>query len=152
MKKMKLPTYIQLDEAARRYGVSREALTRAVADGIMRAVRTPEGGVLVASEDVRKVKERDELWATVAHLENRRIGIHEASQKYNLSLDSLYRWIRLGYIRVVEDAKGGGRGRKRLLNEADVAYASRLADIRGRGRGRRIFSEDMIPPHVAHLS
>jgi len=60
---------------------------------------------------------------------------------------SIYRWIERGYVRVLDDQRGGGRGRKRLLNEADVAYAALVAKERGKREGRRILTPEFIPPH-----
>jgi hypothetical protein len=34
------------------------------------------------------------------------------------------------------------------LNEADVAYAAEVADLRGRTRGRTIFISGYIPSHL----
>jgi len=144
-----LPTYIPLNQAATRYGVNVAMLHRAVESGIMQAVRTPEGKILVESEDVRMITERNTLWDRVKHLDGNSIGLEEACRKYRLSTTSVYRWIGQGYVRVLSDQRGGGRGRKRTLNEADVAYASLVAETRGRQQGKRIFTREFIPLHLA---
>lgn len=92
-------------------------------------------------------KQVNALWRQVEHLENASIGIRDAAEKYRIPLASLYRWIGNGHIRVVNDVREGGRGRKRLLNEADVAYAALLAAQSGRRRGHRVFTAKMMPPH-----
>ena len=143
-----LESYLTLSEAARKYGVSTDALMRLVKDGIIRAVRV-DGGVLVAEGDVQTLSKREELWRRVESLDGIPIGLEEACNKYRISSPSLYRWIDAGYIRVLEDRRGGGRGKKRLLNEADVAYAELVAKERGRRRGRRIFTTEYLPPHAA---
>ena len=148
-----LPTYIPLTEAARRYGLSEAALRRAVEKGIIRAVRTPRGEILVVNEAVTQVKEhiarREQLWKQVSHLDGHPIGIREACEKYRLDVSSIYRWIDKGYVRVLSRGnKGGGRGRKRTLNEADVAYISLVADLRGRKQGKKIVTTEFIPPHL----
>ena len=146
-----LPTYIPLNQAAMRYSVNVAMLHRAVESGIMQAVRTPEGRILVADEDVSVMVERDNLWNQVRHLDGRPIGLGEACRKYKLGTVSVYHWIEQGYVRVLNDQRGGGRGKKRTLNEADVAYASLVADTRGRRPGRRIFTRNFLPPHLSHL-
>jgi len=146
-----LPTYIPLNQAATRYGVNAAMLRHAVESGIMQAVRTPEGGILVASKDMAVMTERGNLWNQVRHLDGKPIGIGEACRKYKLGTVSVYHWIEQGYVRVLNDQRGGGRGNKRTLNEADVAYASLVADTRGRRPGRRIFTQKFLPPHLSHL-
>ena len=95
-------------------------------------------------------KVREELWKRVKHLEGESVGVYEARDKYGISVTSLYRWIRRGYVRVVRDNRGGGRGQKRLLNEADVAYASLLVERAGGERGHSVFSPKVVPPHFTH--
>ena len=102
----------------------------------------------MADEDVAVIAERDALWAQVRQLDGNSIGIEEACRKYSVSKASIYRWIDLGYVRVLDDQRGGGRGHKRLVNEADVAYAALVAEVRGRKKGKRILAPEFIPPHV----
>jgi predicted site-specific integrase-resolvase len=145
---VELPTYIPLSKAARRYRISAKDLTNLIEKGTIRAVKV-NGRVAVAEGDVARVVKRDELWQRVKHLDGKPIGMEEACTKYRLSSPSVYRWIELGYVRVLEDQRGGGRGRKRALNEADVAYAALVAEVRGKRRGRRIFTREFVPPHAA---
>jgi predicted site-specific integrase-resolvase len=123
-----------------------------IEDGRIDAVKT-NGDVAVAEEDVSKTQEtmaeRDELWRRVQHLDGKPIGLREGCRKYDLSSPSVYNWIRKGYIRVLKDRRGGGRGRKRLLNEADVAYAALVAEERGQQQGRAIFVPEFVPPHCS---
>jgi len=143
---MALETYIPLKEAARRYGISAKILTHNVEAGIIRAVRV-NGGIAVAEEDVQVLSKRDELWERVKHLDGVPIGVEEARRKYHLGAASLNRWIRSKIVRVIETPSGRGRGKKKLLNEADVAYAELVAKERGRKRGKRIFTDEYLPPH-----
>ena len=141
-----LPTYIPLNQAATRYGVNVAMLRRAVEDGIMQAVRTPEGRILVASEDTKfimqHIAKRDTLRKKVNHLESTPIGVKEAAQKYGISTGSLTRWVNVGYVRVLSGKTARGRGNKKLLNEADVAYAGLLLQQR---TGRIVFTQELIP-------
>jgi len=92
-----------------------------------------------------------EIWERVAHLDGEGIGLERACEKYDLSVGSMYKWIDKGYVRVLKNRRGGGRGIKRLLNEADVAYIGEVADIRGRTQGREIITNEFIPPYVQSL-
>lgn len=147
---VRLPRYIPLSEAVHRYDLDPALLTSMIEDGKIGAVRT-DGDIAVAEEDVSETREtmakRDKLWRRVEHLDGKPIGLEDAYTKYNMSPPSVYRWIEKGYIRVLKDRRGGGRGRKRLINEADIAYAAEVADERGRKRGRPIFTSEFTPPH-----
>ena len=109
-----LPTYITLEEAARRYHVTIDQLTRLIEAGRIKAVRV-EGRVAVAEGDVAvavQAVQADES------LRGRPIRVTEAAKKYGVSQSNLTRWADAGYIRVLE------RGPKRLvLDEADVKRA-----------------------------
>jgi hypothetical protein len=146
-----LPTYISIPEAINQYDLEREILTRLVEAGRVRAIKI-DGSLVVAVEDVRRIAEKvirkDELWARVRHLDGEPIAVGEARQKYHLGAASLNRWIDKGYVRVIKEQRGKGRGRKRNLNEADVAYAALVAEERGRRQGRRIFVPEFVPPHL----
>jgi predicted site-specific integrase-resolvase len=146
-----IPRYIPLSEAVRRYDLDPGVLTSLIEDGRIGAVQTNDN-IVVAEEDVSKTQEtmtkRDEFWRRVQHLDGKPIGINEASNKYGFGYGSLYTWINRGYLRVLENRRGGGRGRKRTLNEADVAYAALVAEHRGQTQGRSIFTEAYIPPHL----
>jgi predicted site-specific integrase-resolvase len=141
-----LPTYIPVAEATEKYRVGRRELNRLVDSGRVRAVKI-NGGIAVAEEDVRTTTKRDELWTQVEQLQDVPIGIKEASEKYHLAPTSIYGWIRHGYVRVIDDQRTRGRGRKRTLNEADVAYIALVAEERGRRPGKRIITPEFVPPH-----
>ena len=140
--------FISQAEAARRFHLNPEKLRALVESGDVRAVRVGKEMAL-AEEDLKVALgiKRQELWARVKHLDGVPIGLGEACAKYGLSSPSIYRWIERGYVRVLDDQRGGGRGRKRLLNEADVAYAALVAKERGKREGRRILTPEFIPPH-----
>ncbi len=147
-----LPQYIPLAEAARRYGIPEETLKRAVESGTIRAVQLGEE-VAVAEQDIQSVSiDRDALWQQASKWEGQVIGIEEAQELYGLNKQSIYRWIAKGYIRVVKDIRGGGRGRKRLLNKADVVYIALLKEKLGTRRGRRLLTPETLPPHIASTS
>ena len=146
-----LPTYIPLNEATRRYRIGAQALTQMVEKGTIRAVKI-DGSMAVAETDVQLTTKRNSLWARVEHLDGTPIGLEEACVKYDFSSPSVYRWIAQGYVRVLNDQRGGGRGRKRLLNEADVAYIALVAKERGKRQGKRIVTSKFTPPHCVPVS
>jgi len=141
----RLPEYIPLVEASERFRLPMKVLHKAVADRIVKAVRI-NGELAVDKKDAQILSLRQDIWERVRHLEGRPIGINEARARYGLPLASLYRWIESGYIRVIQDAKGRGRGKKRILNEADVAYAHLLRRRLGGKRGRQFFRPELAPP------
>ena len=138
---MVLPTYIPLDEAVSRYRLSAPMLTQMIEKGTIKAVRI-NGSLAVAETDIDAIALRDELRAQVKHLNGVPIGVNDAAKKYNLSTGSLTRWIAAGYIRTLSEGRPRGRGRKRFLNESDVAYARLLVKHR---RGHRVFTKELIP-------
>ena len=147
---VELPTYIPLGEAAAKYRLDRQSLTQAIEDGIIRAVRI-NGGVAVANEDVAVVNKRNSLWKRVKHLDGNPISMSEACERYpEINFASLSRWVQQGHIRTISGQRGGGRGRKLLLNEADVAYTASLVQIRGKKPGKRVFTPEYLPPHQLH--
>jgi len=143
----KLQTYIPLSEAAKRYGLDSVALTQAVESGKIKAVKV-NGGIAVAEEDIKRAGgRRDELWAQVAHLDGMPVALEEACRRYKFGQASVYNWIGQGYVRVLEESRGRGRGHKRILNEADVAYIALVAAEGERRAGKRIVSTEYVPPH-----
>jgi len=78
-----------------------------------------------------------------AHLEGNPISLTEASRKYDIPIPTLSLWARRGALERL-----GKRGRRVLVNEADVAYAAAIREAqgeKGRGRGARIFDRQGRP-------
>ncbi len=144
-----LPTYIPLAEAAEKYQINHQALTRLVERGEIQAVGV-NGEIAVAEEEVeeaiQKMSKRDELWSRVQHLDGTPVSVNDAASRYRLSTGSLTQWIKAGYIRVLHrgDPKGW-RGRKTLLNDADVAYAKLASEERRSRPGRSVFVPEFLP-------
>ncbi len=143
-----LTSYIPIQEAARRYHIDQRLLTAAIESGTMRAVQV-NGDLVVAIEDLNTMSVKQQIWKRVASLDGKPIGIEDAKLKYNLGMASIYNWIKRGYIRILNNQTGGGRGNQRTLNEADVAYISLVADERGRQPGKRIITREFVPPHLS---
>jgi hypothetical protein len=116
-----LETYIPLKDAARKYGVPVEALTRLVRDGIIRLTHTKKGDSVItvstvaAAADVIRQEIRPEHYK---HLQGKRVRLLEAGRRYDIEAVSLSGWVDRGYIYVHD------RGFQRLeLDTADVKYA-----------------------------
>lgn len=145
-------TVIPLLEAARRLDMPAEMLTSLVQSDKMRmkVIRTGDGQIMLDERDIEQMAKakalRDRIWERVAKFEGETVSTQEAREIFNISDRTLYRCIENGYIRAGQGSKGG-RGKKRELNKADVAYVAELVK-RGRGRGHRIFNPDTIPPHA----
>ena len=152
---VELETYVPLEEAAREYNIPDVALTRLMEDGKIKAVRI-NGGTAVAERDVQALAfgKRDQMWEQVKRLEGIPISMSDACEKYReLNFASLSRWIKQGYIRTIgKMPQSRGRGHKKLLNEADVAYATLILRQRGKQPGKRVFTPETIPPHLVSSS
>lgn len=147
---VQLPRVIPLPLAAEQIGLPMDVLTRLVKSGKIKAVQS-DGTLLLDERTVRNMAKgialRDRLWAKVAQFEGETVSTNDARTTYHLMPDTLYRCIRLGYIRAIDGPSKGGRGRLRRLNKADVAYIAELAKCSG-GRGHRLLTPDTIPPHA----
>jgi len=134
-----LATYVSLEEAAQSYGMSVEALSRMAKEGAIRAVKTPQGKILVASNDIA-TKSREQF----RHLQGRAVSMSEASRKYDIPVSTLHGWVERNLIKVLNPEERG-QGRTTLLDESGVAYRAmryhELKKIRGgEVAGMRIFA------------
>jgi len=126
---MTLESYLTLSEAARKYGISTDALTRLVKDGIIRAVHNEEGdrvitvSTVAAAADVIRDEIRPEQYE---HLRGKRIRLMEAARTYQISEQNLFNWSKQEYIRVLD------QGVQRL--ELDAADAKYVTDVFKRAR------------------
>jgi len=121
---MTLESYLTLPEAARKYGISTDALTRLVKDGIIRAVHDKEGTAVITVQTVDNATAvrmiLDEIKPEqYEHLRGKKIRATEASKQYKVSQANLSRWADAGYIHVIER-----RQRLLFLDEADVKLAA----------------------------
>ncbi len=111
-----LPTYIPLEKAAEQFNVAVETLRQNIEEGTIRAAKTPAGDVLVAGEDIDSFSPEIDT-----RLKGKPIRATDAAEKYDLARGSLTRWVKSGYIRVLE------RGPKLLvLDEAEVKLAAAI--------------------------
>ena len=149
----KLPLLLSLEYAAQRTGLDIETLREMIEQGKVMAGISPEGALMVAVRDGKVVMlenglangqatgngeahepegdvfELNRRLAAIKreqfkHLEGLSITVQEASRKYGVPAPTIYHWVRRGFIRTLTT------GRRKVLNEADVAFCARVWKIR----------------------
>jgi len=126
--------YKTLKDAAEKYNVEPEKLQELVDQGDVRSGMLGDE-LIVLEDDVRTyVAEREVPREQFKHLEGVEIGVNQAAIKYRFNGVTLSEWVRKGKIRLIRQ-----KGNRKLINEADVAYARALADIKGLRSGRPLF-------------
>lgn len=76
-----------------------------------------------------------QLAAARAGLEGVGIIVTEAVEKYGFADNTIYNWHAAGWVKVL----GIDKSDHRLFNEADIAFARKLADLIGHTPGRAVF-------------
>ncbi len=126
--------YKTLQDAAEKYNVEPERLQELVDQGEVRSGMLGDE-LIVLEDDVRTyVAERDVTREQFKHLEGVEIGVNQAAVKYRFTGVTISDWVKRGKIRLIRQ-----QGNRKLINEADVAYARALADIKGMRSGRPLF-------------
>jgi predicted site-specific integrase-resolvase len=139
-------SYIPLEQAARKYGVSKNVLRQRVESGRLEVIETVNGDLLVADHNVDlslNIKRED-----FEHLRGHGIGVREAAKKYEVDVGTLSGWIKAGHIQTI--TKNYKRGQKKLIDEADIAYCAAVYKEKynfynGRLSGVRIFDAQGNP-------
>ena len=141
-----LPVIVPISDAAREMGVDEATLRDMVKLGKIRAFVDPEGVMYVqmtqqgtlpvaVAEDTRQPPD-DDINARLrqirrenfAHLEGQPITVSEAARKYGVPVSTLHRWLERGYISALNNESG--RGRRKILDEATVAYCAEIYHVR----------------------
>jgi hypothetical protein len=129
-----MKVYKTLQDAADQYNVAPEKLQELIDRGDVRAGMLDDE-LIVLEDDVRTyVAERNVTREQFEHLEGVEISLNQAAIRYRFSTVVLSDWVRRGHVRFVRQQRN-----KKLVNEADVAYARALADIKGMRSGRPLF-------------
>ncbi|MEM7028011.1 MAG: hypothetical protein AAF629_00355 [Chloroflexota bacterium] len=118
----KSATYISLEQAAYKYGISEKVLLDQINSGTLDGVELKTGEILVVDKKIDPsldIKKTD-----FDHMRGRKISMVEARQKYNIGSSTLTRWTQAGYIAVLQENELRGRGQKKYIDEADVAYCA----------------------------
>lgn len=129
--------WIPLAEAAAHYSLSPDLLELLAKDGIIRSGLLGDEPHLAADDVETVAKHLSKL--RFRNLEGVPIGVSSAARKYDFPFSSVYDWARRGHIRILRANR-----KPVLVNEADVAYARVLANIRGMKAGKALF------PSTAH--
>jgi hypothetical protein len=157
---LSLPVFITLAEAARKYDISEDALTRLIRCGRIEAARLPSGDVVVQDrKDIGRMQVSDHLkhktkaqviQERFAHLRGKAISGYRAAQEYGISHRTIIRWARAGHIRIM-----GSDDRSLELDAADVAYCAYVYEEKKRQYdgniiGVRIFDDIGNPYQVKY--
>ena len=137
---VELDRVIPLPQAAKQMGMTVEALTRLVASGKLRAMKTSSGEVVVPESETETTISREQF----EHLLGKPISIRQAAQPgpryskkneggYAVPYTTLIGWVHKGLIEVLTSGYG------MELDEADVAYCA--AVYHARGKSSRIFDK-----------
>lgn len=143
----RVPTYLPLSDAAKKYGLSEKVLTQMVQAGKIEAVQLPTGDLLVAAENnSHKFQTKEEIIAKdYHHLQGRWITISEASEKYHIAGPTIRKWIKNEYLNIVNPEDYPIK-----LDEAEVAYCAKVYHEQGGKPGMRIFDEVGQPYRLKH--
>ena len=143
--KVAVPTFIPLADAARKYNISENVLTRLIQDGRIDAAQLPSGELLVSDETLNEKSKEQLVEEKYGHLQGRSITVTEAAEKYDVVRNTLLNWVKYGHIAVLKP------GYRMELNEAEVAYCAEVYRKRTRsGFTTRIFDEDGLPYQLKH--
>jgi predicted site-specific integrase-resolvase len=150
--KLSIPTFIPLAEAARKYNLTEDVLTRLIQDGRIDAAQLPSGELLVSDESPNEKTKEQIIEEKFEHLQGQRISIYAAAKKYKLSHSTLRGWIKAGYITKI--AQQVGDRSLTLIEESEVAYCAFIYHKRKAAgdlpTGTRIFDEDGNPYQLKH--
>ena len=165
-----LPVILPLSEAARKSGTDESTLRAMVQSGKIRAFIDPEGIMYVqmtqdgtlplAVADDAQQPPADDINARLsqirredfAHLEGQAITVSEAAKKYRVPVSTIHTWIHRGYLTTL-----GKAGRRRQIDEADIAFCAAIYHVRKPfGSRAPLLSEDGRPyllkaPELARL-
>lgn len=130
---VELPEFLPLEEAARRYRVSLEALRRAIENGKAKAVRT-DGKILVAKEDAAVIAVQTQASNNGDEL----VSMSEAARRLGIDISYVAHWVEYGWLPVL----GYGKRRAKLVSFNQAQALARLRENRGPHRGSRL-----IPRH-----
>lgn len=132
-------TYIPLALATQQYHLDRDQVLKAINQSEIETAHI-EGSdePLLLDESLREwLASRRIDRARFAHLEGQPISITDAAHKYGFTWYTINKWLEQGHVRSLGTAEGYKR--RRLVNEADVAYARALADLKQPAAGQSVF-------------
>lgn len=142
--KLSIPTFIPLAEAARKYNLTEDVLTRLIQDGRIEAAQLPSGELLVSDEGLNEKTKEQIIEEKYGHLRGKLITISEAAERYGISRKTVEAWVyRNQYLSIVDDASYPKR-----IDEAEVAYCANIYHERqkkGISHGIPLLDENGLP-------
>ena len=147
-------TCLPLEEAARKYGVTKNVLTQLIADGIVQTRTTSTGELLVVADqngNSQDPQTKEEIIADkFAQLRGQSISAYGAQKEYGIHHSNFINWARAGYIKTLQE---GQRALK--LDSADVAYCAYIYEQKkneygGSVAGVRLFDDEGNPYQVKY--
>lgn len=131
-------TLLRLTRASDEYNIPEKELRDLIEEGRLEFYELDEssGRVwLIAKDEIAALAaERFISRKMFEHLEGKPISVSDAGFKYQFHTGTISKWIQQGHIRVLERTTNTV-----LINEADIAYAKALADLKGIKRGTSLF-------------
>jgi len=121
-----VPTFIPLADAAKKYGISEEALTQLIEAGKIEAVQLSSGELLVAAENNgQESKTKEEIIIKeYGQLKDQWITVSAAAHKYDVPGTTIRGWLTLDYVQCRDN------NYPMKLNEAEVAYCAEIYHVR----------------------
>jgi len=119
------------------YGLDEAEINRLIAAGEIDTHLVElddEEMTVIADTEIRNIAAERIDRAQFAHLEGVEISSSDAAKKYNFYPASLLRWAALNYIKILNR-----QGKTVYLNEADVAFARKKADVKELKSGQSLF-------------
>ncbi|MEI8166977.1 MAG: hypothetical protein WCG26_11380 [Chloroflexales bacterium] len=124
---------IPVEQAAAATGLHTEIVRQLIRAGVL-----PGSSELCDLERAQEIAA--EIAAACAPVEGRGVGVTDAAKQYGFSRDSIYKWIKDGWVRVVRQEPTV------LVNEGDMVLARELAMMQGGHiEGRAVFPHKPIP-------
>ncbi|MBN1581377.1 MAG: hypothetical protein JXA89_11810 [Anaerolineae bacterium] len=132
-------TYIPLPLAVQKYHLDADRVQAAIENGEIEIAHV-EGSAdpLLLDESLREwLAARRVDRAKFTSLEGQKISVNDAAEKYGFHYSTIMHWIEMGKIKSFGLAPGYKR--RLLVNEADIAYARALADLKQPIAGQGVF-------------
>jgi len=107
---------IPLPQAAARMDIAEKTLRQHIRDGIIQAIQSPTGEILVNENEVKLAEVKRKFY----NLRGNAITVTDAATKYKVEKASIRVWVRQGYINVISP------GYRMIIDEADVAYCASI--------------------------
>lgn len=130
-------TYISLPDAISTYHLDADRVQAAIDGGEIETARLPDDTTLLLDESLREWIASRLTREQFKDLEGKEISINDAAKEYGFHYSTIMHWIETGKIQ--SPGIASGYKRRRLVYEADIAYARALANLKQPISGQSIF-------------